>query len=70
MKAYCEKPDGTYEDAEVGEPICGEDFCDGCGDCLACQWHDEAEWCNGGQESFWVMYKDNKKNPFHEQSTS
>lgn len=36
MKAYCEKFDKTYEWAEIGEPICGRDFCDGCGDCLYC----------------------------------
>jgi len=34
-------------------PVCGEDFCDSCGDCLACSWGD----CGGndGEEHFWVV---------------
>lgn len=37
---------------EEAEPVCGEDFCDSCGDCLACYWEDS---CRGG-EHFWVVY--------------
>lgn len=62
--ALVEKPDKTYEWMEMGEPECGEDFCDGCGDCLDCQYHGPAEWDNG-QSSHWVIYLDNPKNPFH-----
>lgn len=39
-----------YEDAE---PVCGEAFCDGCGDCLAC----ERGECYCGWAS-WVRYAD------------
>ena len=61
MKASVEKPDGTYVKKEMGDPVCGEDFCDGCGDCLDCQWHGKEEWCSG---SFWVIYINNEKNPY------
>lgn len=47
---------------DMGEPVCGEDFCDGCGDCLACQYHDEEEWCRG-YASRWVIYHDDPKHP-------
>ena len=63
MLAEVERPDGTYEILEMGEPVCGEDFCDGCGDCLACQHHDAAEWCHGCA-SRWVIYLRNKRNPY------
>ncbi len=59
MKAFCEKQDNTYEWVEMGDPICGEDFCDSCGDCLHCY----NEYCEGG--CFWVMYKDKERNPFN-----
>lgn len=36
MIAQIEKLDGTYEEKEMGEPICGRDFCDECGECLVC----------------------------------
>jgi hypothetical protein len=39
------------------EPVCGEDFCDGCGDCLACQGHGIEDWCSGWGSS-WVIYAD------------
>jgi hypothetical protein len=33
-----EQPDGTYiVDDAARIPKCGEDFCDRCGDCLACE---------------------------------
>ena len=36
-------------------PVCGRDFCDTCGDCLACYWEDP---CCGeeGKPHFWVVY--------------
>lgn len=36
MIAQVEQPDGTFVDEER-VPECGEDFCERCGDCLACQ---------------------------------
>lgn len=63
MIAEVEKLDRTYETVEMGEPKCGEDFCDGCGDCLACQHHTNAEWCGNG-ESRWVIYLNDARNPY------
>jgi len=36
----------------MATPICGEDFCDSCGDCLACYGGD---WCPEGGHT-WVVY--------------
>lgn len=36
-------------------PVCGEDFCDRCGDCLACH---GGEWCPEGGH-FRIVYEDN-----------
>lgn len=56
MIAHCEKEDGSYEDVKMEEsPVCGEGFCDKCGDCLVCY---ECP-CR-----FWVIYKESSKNPF------
>lgn len=57
MIAQVEKPDGTYELLEMGNPSCGEDFCDTCGDCLHC--YDCP--CN-----FWVIYINDEKNPYRD----
>lgn len=65
MFADVEKPDGTYVKTDMGEPVCGRDFCDGCGDCLHCQYHSGVDWCNAGSESWWVIYIDNPINPFY-----
>lgn len=58
MKATIEKPDGTHEEKEMGKPVCGEDFCDRCGDCLHCY----SDYCEQG--CWWVIYKDDDKNPY------
>ncbi|MBM3187671.1 MAG: hypothetical protein FJZ90_03005 [Chloroflexi bacterium] len=41
---------------EEAEPECGHDFCDRCGDCLACYAEDEC-WHSGepGGEHMWVV---------------
>lgn len=31
-------------------PVCGEDFCETCGDCLACHWEDP---CAGNEYAPW-----------------
>ena len=36
MIARVEQPDGSYTKEERGNPECGRDFCDVCGDCLSC----------------------------------
>ena len=36
-------------------PKCGVDFCDACGDCLACEWEDPC-WGNSGDSHSWVVY--------------
>jgi hypothetical protein len=53
MICSIEQKDGTYKVVEAGSPVCGKDFCDQCGDCLACYYSDDA--CNGGCS--WVLYR-------------
>lgn len=31
---------GKIVGSEERYPVCGEDFCDSCGDCLYCYWND------------------------------
>ena len=52
MRASVEQPDHSYVIEERGEPVCGEDFCDQCGDCLHCDADSE---CPHGQHT-WVIY--------------
>lgn len=67
MKAvvYQDREHTTF--MEMGEPVCGEDFCDNCGDCLVCHREDcnnpENTYCEGAS---WVIYEDDAKNPFKE----
>lgn len=37
-------------------PKCGEDFCDSCGDCLACSSPDDLCGSTEGREHVWVKY--------------
>jgi hypothetical protein len=64
MIAKVEKPDGSYEYIEMGSPVCGEDFCDTCGDCLHCY---STDYCNNEYCGIarWVIYIDNPKNPYY-----
>jgi hypothetical protein len=39
---------------EIAEPECGKDFCDNCGDCLAC----DSNYC---QDCSWVVYEENEE---------
>lgn len=41
---------------EDREPVCGEDFCDDCGDCLHCYGGDDC-YPHGGQHR-WIIYGD------------
>lgn len=38
---------------EDAEPVCGQDFCDTCGECLACYGADP---CYGYGEHRWAVY--------------
>jgi hypothetical protein len=40
---------------EEATPKCGEDFCDRCGDCLACFGEDPC--VDGHREHLWVVYE-------------
>ncbi len=42
--------------SEEAELVCGEHFCDICGDCLACYGVDTC-WETGG-EHYWIEYED------------
>ena len=61
MNAHIERPDGTFEIKEMGNPICGQDFCDTCGDCLACY----RDYCFGGCK--WVIYLNDPKNKYYKE---
>jgi hypothetical protein len=39
---------------EEAVPVCGEDFCDSCGDCLACYGGD---YCPERPEHRWIVYE-------------
>lgn len=62
MKASVEKQDCSYEVMDMGNPVCGDDFCDQCGDCLHCY---AGQYCPSGEHT-WVIYKDDPKNPLSE----
>lgn len=47
--------DNKFIRVEDATPVCGEDFCDNCGDCLACFGDDDK--CICGCE--WVIYESN-----------
>lgn len=47
---------------EEAEPVCGEDFCDRCGDCLECYGGDPCYESEDG-EHYWVEYLDEKGEP-------
>ena len=50
---------------EEAEPVCGEDFCDACGDCLHCYYGDGC--CSGERtEHWWVVYEDEKETQLNE----
>lgn len=60
MKCYIYTHDGSRRvRVEEHTPVCGEDFCDTCGDCLSCYGGDP---CYDGlherDEHFWVVYLD------------
>jgi len=43
---------------EEAKPVCGQDFCDRCGDCLACY---GADGCHGGESKeshLWIVYEE------------
>jgi len=49
--------EGTkYIRGEQATPVCGVDFCDNCGDCLAC--YGEFE-CHDASSHQWVQYGEN-----------
>ena len=56
MIALVEQSDGTFKE-EDRDPICGEDFCDQCGDCLHCYGSD---WCPDTEDHkhSWIIYED------------
>ena len=56
MKAYIDRENDAYLWTEVGDPVCGIDFCDQCGDCLHCYWDDEC-YPYPGEGHSWVIYR-------------
>lgn len=47
-------PDGRREEVEA-DPVCCEDFCEDCGDCLHCDGGDPC-WCSKDREHRWFKY--------------
>jgi hypothetical protein len=58
MRAVILAPDDTVVEVVETEPICGEDFCDQCGDCLACQGEGPCPHAGGveGDTHDWYVY--------------
>lgn len=62
MKKYLYDEDiGDFLRAIESSPICGKDWCDSCGDCLACNGSDEC-FGNDSRKHFWVEYIKDEKN--------
>ena len=53
MNCRIVKANGDVEDVER-EPVCGEDYCEQCGDCLVCHWEDPCYGNDGGEHSFFI----------------
>lgn len=54
MDARVEQSDGSFL-TENREPICGQDFCDACGDCLHCSGGDEC--LDDSDGHVWMIYR-------------
>lgn len=55
VPVYSAQGDKVVGYAERSEPVCGEDFCDLCGDCLAC--YGDQPYPDGGAHR-WLYYED------------
>ncbi len=57
MKRYVADKQGKVIDTEEATPVCGEDFCDDCGDCLVCYCEDSCRGVPGlPRQHYWVRY--------------
>lgn len=68
MQIIYEYKKDKYRIILSGIPICMEDYCDSCGDCLSCNGEDSCYHSRDG-EHFWVIYDwymwdDTKKQEF------
>lgn len=58
MKRHHYDYDDVLVRTEDAMPICGEDFCDRCGDCLSCYGGDP---CHSEHDKhFWVVYENDQ----------
>jgi len=55
MKCTVLDPNDNVLRIEERVPVCGEDFCDRCGDCLVCFSEDPCR--DGHEEHLWVVYE-------------
>ena len=55
MKCHIHNKNGDVR-VEDREPVCGQDFCDSCGECLVCYAGECVESDDG--EHLWVVYED------------
>jgi hypothetical protein len=58
MRCIVEVSHDEFE-AQEREPVCGEDFCDQCGDCLHCDF--DSPCYSDGSDHTWVIYNDFEK---------
>ena len=62
MKCYIENDRTGITRVEDREPECGKDFCDTCGDCLACYGGDPCSKSKDGKH-LWVIYEEEVEEP-------
>lgn len=56
MKKQIFNENGLFLRVDDAEPICEQDFCDTCGDCLSCYGDDPCVLSEGGKH-LWVGYE-------------
>ena len=59
MKRFVADADGKIADSDEATPTCGFDYCDDCGDCLACCSGDLCRSSKDGHHR-WVVYPEGK----------
>ena len=57
MRKYIVDSAGKHiQGTEEAEPVCGEDFCERCGDCLVCYGYDVCPTTEGNH--IWIEYEE------------
>lgn len=56
LKRHLADKAGKIVASDAANPVCGEDYCDDCGDCLACS-NEPCRASKSGQHR-WIVYSD------------